>query len=119
MVTIRMDSAARVGNQDRSARARLPNRRASENFDLEVGGLKYTASFSRFPDGELGELFLNNQKSNSAAGTNARDATIACSFALQHGADFEAIRRALSRDAYGRALSPLGVALDIIAGDRR
>ena len=63
MVTIRMNHAlipsARVGNQDLSVRARLSNRRASEVFDLEVGGLKYTASFSSFADGRIGELFLN------------------------------------------------------------
>jgi len=102
-----------------SGRLRLPDRRASEVFELEAGGLKYTASLSRFPEGKLGELFLNNHKSNSAADTNARDAAIACSFALQHGADSEAIRLALSRDAHGRALSPLGVALDIIAREGR
>jgi hypothetical protein len=64
------------------SRKRLPNRRASEVFELEAGGLRYTASVS------------------------------------QHGADAEAIRHALSRDAQGRALGPLGVALDIIAGER-
>src|SRR6516165_9506260 len=101
-----------------SGRLRLPGRRASEVFELEAGGLKYTASLSRFPEGKLGELFLNNNKINSAADTNARDAAIACSFALQHGANAEAIRRALSRDAQGRALGPLGIALDI-AGVRR
>jgi hypothetical protein len=84
-------------------------------FDLEVGGLTYTASFTRFADGRIGELFLANHKSNSAADTNARDAAIAFSFAVQHGADPEAIRRALSRNSQGRATSPLGTALDIIA----
>jgi hypothetical protein len=98
-----------------STRDRLPNRRASEVFDLEVGGLKYTASFSCFADGRIGELFLNNHKSNSAADTSARDSAIAFSFAVQHGADAVAIRRALSRDAHGRALGALGVVLDIIA----
>jgi hypothetical protein len=32
-------------------RQRLPNRRASETFELEVGGLKYTATF---PDSLMG-----------------------------------------------------------------
>jgi len=98
-----------------ASRTRLPNRRASEVFELEAGGLHFTASVSRFSDGEIGELFLSNHKSNSAADTNARDSAIAFSFAVQHGADAEAIRRALSRDAQGRALGPLGVALDLIA----
>ena len=87
---------------------------------LGLGGwLTYTASFARFADGKISEGFLNNHKSNSSADTNARDSGIACSFAVQHGADAEAIRRALSRDAQGRATGPLGVALDIIAGGRR
>jgi hypothetical protein len=102
-----------------SVRARLSNRRASEVLDLDVGGLKYTASFSAFADGRIGELFLNNHKSNSAADTNARDSAIAFSFAVQHGADAEAIRRALSRDEQGRALGPLGQALDRIAAEIR
>jgi hypothetical protein len=98
-----------------TARARLPNRRMAETFDLEVGGLKYTATVSRFPDGRIAELFLGNHKSNSAADTNARDAAITFSFAVQHGADADAIRRALSRDSHGRASGPLGAALDQVA----
>jgi hypothetical protein len=99
-----------------TGRARLANRRASINFNFEVGGLVYTASYSRFPDGRIGELFLANHKSNSQADTNARDAAITFSIAIQHGADPEAIRRALCRDSQGNASGPLGCALDLIAG---
>lgn len=99
-----------------AARERLPNRRPSETFSLECAGLKYTATVSRFDDGRIGELFLSNHKNNSGADTNARDAAIAFSFAVQHGADAEAIRRALCRDSQGRASGPLGAALDMIAG---
>jgi hypothetical protein len=95
-------------------RQRLPNRRASETFTLECAGLKYTATISRFDDGRIGELFLSNHKNNSGADTNARDAAIAFSFAVQHGADPEAIRRALCRDSRGNASGPLGTALDIL-----
>jgi hypothetical protein len=96
-------------------RRRLPNRRASTSFDLEVAGLRYTATVSHFSDGRIGELFLSNHKSNSAADVNARDAAIVFSIAVQEGADPEVIRRALCRDSHGRASGPLGVALDIIA----
>ena len=96
-------------------RQRLPNRRASTTFELEVAGLRYTATVPRFADGRIGELFLSNHKNNSGADTNARDAAIAFSFAVQHGADAEAIRRALCRDAQGNASGPLGAALDLIA----
>jgi hypothetical protein len=61
------------------------------------------------------EIFLINHKSNSAADTAARDAAIAFSFAVQHGADPEAIRLALCRDSHGRASGPLGAALDFLA----
>jgi hypothetical protein len=98
-------------------RQRLANRRYSESFDLEVGGLRYTATFSRYPDGRISELFLNNHKSNSAADTNARDSAITFSIAVQHGADSEVIRRALCRDSQGNASGPLGAALDIIVND--
>jgi hypothetical protein len=68
-------------------RQRLLNRRASTSFDLEVAGLRYTATISHFFDGRIGELFLSNHKSNSAADVNARDAAIVFSIAVQEGAE--------------------------------
>jgi hypothetical protein len=97
------------------ARQRLPNRRHSETFELIVGGLRYTATLSRFSDGRLGELFLTNHKTNSAADQLARDAAVVFSIAVQCGADPEVIRRALGRDSRGNATSPLGAALDRLA----
>ena len=100
------------------SRIRLSNRRQSETFDVEVGGLRYIATASQYEDGRVGELFLANGKSNSAADTVARDSAIAFSFAVQHGADPQAIRVALCRDSQGRACGPLGVALDHLFGDQ-
>jgi hypothetical protein len=97
-------------------RHRLPNRRPSETFALECAGLKYTATISRFNDGRVGEIFLSNYKGGSHADTAARDAAIACSIALQFGADIETIRKALCRDGRGNASGPLGAALDILVG---
>ena len=96
-------------------RTRLPDRRASETFSIESGGLAHLATISRFPDGRLGEIFLTSHKVGSAADTAARDAAIACSIALQFGADVEIIRKA-RRDSQGNANGPLGAALDTIAG---
>jgi hypothetical protein len=98
-------------------RQRLPDRRQSENFTFEVNGLRFTATFARFADGRIGELFLNNHKAGNQSDTNARDAAIILSFALQHGADIEAIRMALCRDSNGRALGPISAALDLLMGD--
>jgi hypothetical protein len=97
-------------------RERLPDRRRCETFDFGVltgtTVLHYTATVGYYADGRIGELFLNNHKANSTADTNAREAAIAFSFAVQHGADPNAIREALSRDGQDRASGPLGAALD-------
>ena len=102
-----------------TTRERLPDRRPAETFDLVAGRLKYVCTVGRFADGRIGELFLGNHKSNSAADTSARDAAITFSIAVQHGADPETIRGALCRDALGMARGPLGAALDIISGRAR
>ena len=60
--------------------------------------MRFTAGIGRFEDGRLAELFLDNHKAGSAIGTLVRDLAITFSFAVQHGADPEAIRRALCRD---------------------
>jgi hypothetical protein len=96
-------------------RERLPNRRASVFVDFESMNMRFTASVSHYADGRLGELFLDNHKAGSAIGTLVRDMAIVFSFAVQHGADADAIRRALCRDSEGRALGPLGAALDLLA----
>src|SRR5215467_4837987 len=95
-------------------RLRLPYRRLSENFTFEVEGLRFIATISRLANGRIVELFLNNHKSGNQSDTNARDAAIIFSFALQHGADIDAIQRALCRDGQGRALGPVGVVLDLV-----
>ena len=101
-----------------NVRRRLPNRRRSETFDIESQGLRFTVTASRFDDGTLAEVFLQNHKAGSMAGINACDAAVVCSIALQFGAPLGVIRRALMRDAQGRASGPLGVALDRIGGDQ-
>jgi hypothetical protein len=96
-------------------RERLPNRRVSEIFELELNGLRYTASVSRFPDGRVAEIFLQNHKPASQSDANARDSAVAASLALQFGCPLDTLRRALLRDAHGNASTPLGCALDAIA----
>jgi ribonucleoside-diphosphate reductase alpha chain len=98
-------------------RQRLPNRRVAETFNLESSGLAYTASIGRFEDGQLAEIFITNHKAGSSADTNAKDAAVVCSIALQHGVPLDTIRRALMRDSAGKSSGPLGTALDMIAGD--
>lgn len=98
-------------------RTTLPNRRSCESFNFELDGLRFTSSIGRFVDGRVAELFLTNHKSGNQSDTNARDAAIILSFALQHGANIDAIRKALCRDSQGRALGPIAVALDLIVAE--
>jgi hypothetical protein len=100
-------------------RQKPPNRRACETFVLECAGLKYSCTFSTFPDDRPIKVFLSNHKTNSGSDVSARDSAIVLSFALQHGADAEAIRKALSRDSQGRASGPLGLALDTVLGAKQ
>jgi hypothetical protein len=98
-------------------RERLPSRRLAESFELEVAGLRYTCTIGRFPDGRIGELFLQNHKPGNQSDCNARDAAVAASLALQFGCPLEVLRRALLCDAQGRPSTPLGAALDRLAWD--
>ena len=101
-----------------NSRRRLPNRRGSLTFDVEALGLTFTVTASRFNDGSIAETFIQNHKTNSAAGVLASDCAIAASLALQFGCPVETLRRALSRDAQGRATGPLGAALDLLTVQR-
>ena len=92
-------------------RNRLSNRRNNETFELEVAGLHYTATISRFPDGRVGEIFLTNTKPSSQSDVNARDAAVAASLALQFGCPIEVLSHALLRDPARQASVPAGTSL--------
>ena len=98
-------------------RQRLPSRRAAETFELEIGNLRYSATIGRYADGTVGEIFLQNHKPGSQSDSNARDAAVATSLALQHGCPLATLRRALLGDSRGRPSTPLGAAVDIIAAE--
>jgi hypothetical protein len=101
-----------------TVRKRLPNRRGSRTIAFEKNGQRFTASYGFFADGTLAEIFLNNSKAGNDVDTSARDAAIACSFALQYGVDLDALRKALSREGGGKPIGVLGEALDRIAAER-
>jgi hypothetical protein len=65
-----------------TARARLPNRRASINLGFECNGLHYTATVSFFQNGRLAEIFLGNRKSGSHSDAAAKDAAVVCSICV-------------------------------------
>ena len=95
------------------ARRRLNDRRDSAVIEFDLGNVHYRAQFSRFPDGRLGELFLDGSRLGSAARIAARDGAVAASLAIQFGCPVETLQRALLRDHDGAA-GPVGRALDII-----
>ena len=107
--------ASRRGGRRMTARMRLPNRRASTHFEVELHGLRFIATFSRFPDGRVAEVFLSNHKPGSQSDSNARDAAVAASLALQFGCPLDILQRAVLRDPAGDPATPLGAALDAIA----
>ena len=98
-----------------TTRERLPNRRHSASLNLELHGLQYTVTFSRFADDRIAEVFLQNHKPGSQSNSNARDAAVAASLALQFGCPLDVLRRALLRVPS----TPLGAALDLLAERER
>jgi hypothetical protein len=96
------------------ARNRLPNRRPAVTIAFERDGSRYQLTVGYFPDGSVGEIFLNADRSNSLLDAMAHDAAIITSLALQHGCTLQTITHALKRDVRGVAASPIGAALDKI-----
>jgi hypothetical protein len=98
-------------------RTRLPNRRPSTTFAFECGVHHYVATVSYFASGELAEIFIGNGRAGSHVDAAAKDSAVVASIALQYGIPVDVIRKALLRDSHGTPSSPLGAALDIIAGE--
>jgi hypothetical protein len=98
-----------------TARERLPNRRQSELLEFRHAGLDFTLCAGFYPDGRVAEIFLSSHKPGSLIEAIARDAAITTSLALQHGADLQTIRAALTKDHDGHQATLLGAALDALA----
>jgi hypothetical protein len=91
-------------------RQRLPNRRHHWLHRFECDGQIYTGGIGRFEDGRIAEIFINGAKVGTAAETNAQDAAIVGSLALQYDCPIETIRHALVRG--GGSGGPLVTLLD-------
>lgn len=90
-------------------RQRLQDRRAHWLYRFECDGQNYTGGIGRFDDGRVAEIFINGSKVGTAAETNAQDAAIVASLALQHGCPADTIRHALARS--GSSAGPLATLL--------
>jgi hypothetical protein len=97
------------------SRRNLPQRRASENFNLRFWNQNFTVTIGHYDDGAPGEVFIDGGKSGQDVQSTAQDAAVLLSLALQHGATIETIRHAVTRSGNGAAASMLGAIIDKMA----
>jgi hypothetical protein len=109
---------------------RIPlfNRRAGASFEVEHfdplagdGGatIRYHVTIGQFKDGSAGETFIMPMAKagkGSMLEAIARDAAILLSFALQHGASPDVLRRAMTRDEKNQPQTFVGAVLDAMEG---
>jgi hypothetical protein len=109
-----MDLSAPPETVKAPSRDVFPNKRRSINTSFERDGARFEMTAGYYPDGRVGEIFLNADRANSLLDFLMSDAAILASLALQYGAPLDQIQHALKRDARGLAASPIGAALDKI-----
>ena len=97
-----------------SPRERLQDRRERIPVDFEFNGHQFIGGAGLYPDGRIGELFLNAGKTGTHLSITMQDCAIAASLALQYGCPLEVLRHAMLRDDDGIAAGPLGHLLDRI-----
>jgi hypothetical protein len=101
-----------------TARATLPAKRTGESFVIEYppkSATFFRVQVSEYPDGQLGEVFINGAKPNSSIDNVASDIAILISLLLQHGAAAAAIGHALRRNPDGTRASIAGVVVDALS----
>lgn len=103
-------------------RNQLPSRRGSLHFEFHFEQMKFHVSVSPDGAGDVREVFVDPSKQGSTIAAIMRDAAVAISIALQHGASVDEIREAMTRlDSANipcmstTAASPIGAAMDAIA----
>ena len=99
-------------------RITLPLRRRLDTRSIVHRNRTHTFNASYFEDGRVAEVFAHvYYGTGDGAETDARDASIILSLALQHGTPIETIRHALSRDDQGKACSVIGAIVDNLKED--
>jgi hypothetical protein len=88
-------------------RERLRDRREHWLCRFESGGQHFTGGIGRFADGRIAEIFITGSMVGSAAESNAQDAAIIASLALQLGCPLDTIRHALARSCGAGPLATL------------
>ncbi len=67
------------------SRRRLADRRPHETIGFNFRGYAYTLGVGRFSDGALAEVFIDCAKGSTPLASDARDAAVCLSLALQYG----------------------------------
>ena len=93
-------------------RRRLPHRRGAVVLDIEHAGHRYRMHVGHFPDGAIGEAFVDATKQNSTLDALAADAAVLLSLLLQHGALLAEIGHALRRSPNGAPASLICAVVD-------
>lgn len=95
-------------------RRTLPQRRDCETFEISFNGLRrsHTITVGYYPNGDVGEVFINGGISGEPAEAIARDGAVVLSLALQYGAELSNIKSAITRDDQGAPTSIVGAVID-------
>ena len=100
-----------------SDRRRLPMRRIAVALDLAQGGHPFRLQIGRYPDGAVGEVFIDMHKGGSTLDALAADAAILISLLLQHGALPAEIGHALRHAPDGAPASLIGAVVDLLRAE--
>ncbi len=92
-------------------------RRGAAALDLEHGGHRFRLQIGRYPDGVLGEVFVDMHKGGSTLDALAADAAILISLLLQHGASPAEIGHALRHAPDGAPASLVGAVADLFRAE--
>lgn len=78
------------------ARQRLPHRRAGLRITLGQGPNSLVLCTGEYPDGRLGEVFLDHQKEGTFGRDMLKAFAMALSLALQHGVPLQTLAHTFS-----------------------
>lgn len=92
----------------------LPFRRRADTFEIRHGGQNtaFAVTVGYYPDGRIGEVFVNGAKAGSEVEAVTRDGAVILSIALQYGVPLDTIRHALTRDHDGSPSTIIGAVVD-------
>lgn len=115
-----------MSEQQRGIREELPARRSHDSFRFTIENITYVGGYGRemagtsfdpHVTGRITEVWCNAGKVGSGLEALANDAAILASLGLQYGIPIDVMRAAITRNSDKTAAGPIGVLLDVIAGE--